>query len=401
MPAAERISPEPDVITDGRQRTIAKLITHDLRVDAETPVSRVIKLFEKNPDFDAVAVVGGRHPQIVSRPRFFRELGKRFGFALLEKQPVAAIAEDGSTAEAGADPVEVVALALERDTSRIYDDILVVEGAEVRGLVSFRALMSHHKELLLRSMAERSVLEDKARGLEEINRMQSEFMSNMTHELRTPVNTILGVVELIRGEENLTPALSKHITVLSTRARELGGIVNNILDRHRLDAGAMLPDCDEVDVFGLLHEMVDAFEPLAVAKGLSLQINFAASVRDPFPTDSAFVRRILTNLLSNAIKFTQYGRVTLEASRTPDVLQVSVSDTGIGIASEDLGRLFTRFGQLDATRAKRHAGTGLGLSIVKGLVEQLDGHVDVKSEPGQGTAFTVLLPAARIGYAIR
>ena len=162
MPAAERIVLEP-APKDGRQRTIAELITHDLRVDAETPVSRVIKLFEKNPDFDAVAVVGGRHPRIVSRPRFFRELGKRFGFALLEKQPVSAIAEDGSTAEAGADPVEVVALALERDTSRIYDDILVVEGAEVRGLVSFRALMSHHKELLLRSMAERSVLEDKAR----------------------------------------------------------------------------------------------------------------------------------------------------------------------------------------------------------------------------------------------
>jgi hypothetical protein len=169
---------------EARHRTIAELISHDLRVDEQTPVGRVIRLFEENPEFDAVAVVGGRHPRMVSRPRFFRELGKRFGYALLEKQPAASIAEDGSTAQASADPVEVVALALERDTARIYDDILVVEGRELRGLVSFRALMSHHKDLLVRSIAERSVLEDKARGLEELNRLQSEFMSNMTHELR-------------------------------------------------------------------------------------------------------------------------------------------------------------------------------------------------------------------------
>jgi len=234
-----------------------------------------------------------------------------------------------------------------------------------------------------------------------MNRMQSEFMSNMTHELRTPVNTILGVVELLRGENNLTPAQAKHISVLSTRASELGGIVNNILDRHRLDAGAMLPDCDEVDVFELLHETVEAFEPLAAAKGLTFQIHFAAAVKRPFPTDSAFLRRILTNLLSNAIKFTQYGRVVLEADRTDEVLQVSVSDTGTGIATADMERLFTRFGQLDSTKAKRHSGTGLGLSIVKGLVDQLGGQVDVRSEAGQGAAFTVTLPAAKIGYATR
>jgi signal transduction histidine kinase len=383
------------------RRTIADLITHDLRVDVGTPVGRVIKLFEKNPDFDAVAVVGGEYPRMVSRPRFFRELGKRFGYALLEKQPVAAIAEDGSTAKASADPVGVVAIALERETARIYDDILVVDGNELCGLVSFRALMSHHKDLLVRSIAERGVLEDRARGLEELNRMQSEFMSNMTHELRTPVNTILGLVELLKGEDSLSASHSKHLNVLSTRAAELGGIINNILDRHRLDAGALLPDCEEVDVFSLLEEMFDAFEPMAIAKGLGLRIHFAQALKRPFPTDLAFVRRIVTNLLSNAIKFTPFGTVTLFGDRTQDLLTLGVSDTGVGIDAADFDRLFTRFGQLDATRAKRHAGTGLGLSIVKSLVDQLGGHVEVKSEAGRGASFTVILPAARLGYETR
>ena len=386
---------------EARHRTIAELISHDLRVDEQTPVGRVIKLFEDNPQFDAVAVVGGRHPQMVSRPRFFRELGKRFGYALLEKQPVASIAEDGSTAQASADPVEVVALALERDTARIYDDILVVEGRELRGLVSFRALMSHHKDLLVRSIAERSVLEDKARGLEELNRLQSEFMSNMTHELRTPVNTILGLVDLLKGDEGLSATQAQRLGVLSNRATELGGIVNNILDRHRLDAGALLPDCEECDVLTLLEEMHDAFKPMAEAKGLNLRIHFGQALRRPFPTDAAFVRRIVTNLLSNAIKFTPFGAVTLQGDRTDDFLTLGVADTGPGILPADRERLFTRFGQLDATRAKRHAGTGLGLSIVKGLVDQLSGRIEVSSEPGEGARFLVTLPAARLGYETR
>jgi len=386
---------------DAKHRTIAELISHDLRVDEQTPVGQVIKLFEDNPQFDAVAVVGGRHPRMVSRPRFFRELGKRFGYALLEKQPVSSIAEDGSTAQASADPVEVVALALERDTARIYDDILVVDGRELRGLVSFRALMSHHKDLLVRSIAERSVLEDKARGLEEMNRLQSEFMSNMTHELRTPVNTILGLVDLLKGDDGLSATQAQRLGVLSNRASELGGIVNNILDRHRLDAGALLPDCEECDVLTLLEEMHDAFKPMADAKGLGLRIHFGHALRRPFPTDAAFVRRIVTNLLSNAIKFTPFGAVTIEGDRTDDLLILGVADTGPGILPADRERLFTRFGQLDATRAKRHAGTGLGLSIVKGLVDQLSGRIEVSSEPDEGARFLVTLPAARLGYETR
>jgi two-component system sensor histidine kinase/response regulator len=113
------------------------------------------------------------------------------------------------------------------------------------------------------------------------------------------------------------------------------------------------------------------------------------------------VRRIVTNLLSNAIKFTPFGAVTLEGDRTDEILTLGVADTGPGILPADRERLCTRFGQLDATRAKRHAGTGLGLSIVKGLVDQLSGRIEVRSEPGEGARFLVALPTARLGYETR
>jgi signal transduction histidine kinase len=372
--------------------SIRELVANTLSIRPDAPVKRAVQLFEDAPDADAIAVVGADEPRLLSRARFFLKLGRRFGYALFENREVSLLAEEAASVDAGADPVAVIALALERPPARIYDDIIVVDDRAFCGLVSMRALMAHHKDLLAASIAERGLLERRAQALQEINRLQSEFMSNMTHELRTPINTILGLVELLRSADDaLLGASRQRVELLGSRARELLGIVNNVLDRYRLDAGAMQPLIEDVELQPLLEEALQAAEPLAVGKPVRLLLRLEALPRW-FRTDPAFVRRIVTNLLGNAVKFTEAGTVTLEAQADAASLTIHVRDTGIGIRPADRERLFARFTQLESTKSKRHAGTGLGLSIVKSLVDALGGTIAVSSQLGSGAVFRVSLP---------
>jgi signal transduction histidine kinase len=378
-----------------RVRGILELVTTSLLVKGATPISQVVKLFEKNPGLDSIAVLDGLRLGMVARSRFFLELGRRFGFALFENRSVSLLMEEGSTVEADMDPVEVISLATRREDARIYDDILVVEAGRYVGTVSMRSLLAHHKDLLMASMGEVALLEERMRGLEELNRMQSEFVANMTHELRTPVNTILGLAQSLLGP-GASPEEKRRdqARLILSRGLDLLAVIDNILDVSKLEAGAMEPLVEDVSVEPLLRSAASAIVPLLQGRPLRGVIRFR-SLPASFHTDPVLLKRILSNLLSNAAKFTDMGTITLAAEGDGGALTISVRDTGAGIEAQDMQRLFKRFAQLEATKTKRHQGTGLGLAIVKGLVDLLGGSVFAESEPGKGTTFTIRLVDAR------
>jgi signal transduction histidine kinase len=377
-----------------RTNSVASLISSSHVVPASTPIGDVVRLFERHPEADSVAVADGSRLAMVVRPRFFLQLGRRFGYSLFENREVRLLAEEGSTVDASADPVEVVTLALAREPSRIYDDLLVIDCGKYLGTVSLRTLMAHHKDVLRASMAEISLLDERNQRLSALNEMQAEFMANMTHELRSPLNTMLGATRLLADDPQITVTQRRQVDLLARRGQELSGIIDNVLDLARLEAGRWQPLFEPVDLDALFEDALHAAEPLVLGKPVRVALKLMNLPRD-FVTDPVFLQRIVTNLLSNAAKFTDGGMVVLGAAGDGHWLTVHISDTGVGMRAEDLPRLFTRFTQLEATRTKRHAGTGLGLTIVKGLVDQLQGSVSVESREGAGTTFTVRLPDAR------
>lgn len=385
---------EPPPASPTLSDTIADLISSALRVTGETPIAEVVRLFEKHAEADSIAVSDGASLGLVVRPRFFLQLGKRFGYSLFEHRPVRLLSEEGSTVEASSEPVEVVTLALGREPSRIYDDLLVVEQGRYLGTVSMRTLMTHHKDVLRASMAELSELDQRNRQLAELHRAQGEFMANMTHELRSPLNIMLGVANLLAGDPDLGPEPRRLVDMLGARGQELLGIIDNILDLARLEAGRMQPLCEPVDIATLLEERLRGAEALVLGKPVRMSMKLL-NLPAAFSTDPVFLRRIVTNLLSNAAKFTDSGSIVLGAAGDGRRLSLHVSDTGVGIRAADLPRLFTRFTQLEATKTKRHAGTGLGLAIVKGLVDELHGTVAIESREGLGTTVSVSLPDGR------
>jgi signal transduction histidine kinase len=251
-----------------------------------------------------------------------------------------------------------------------------------------RSLLAHHKDLLVTSMAEVAVLDEKARTLEQTNRMQSEFVANMTHELRSPLNTILGVVRIMMGDAEMPGGHLRHLGLVAERGQELLSIINNLLDLSKIEAGAMTPIFEEVELRSLFKDLLHSAEPLGGTKPMRLEARLDG-LTPTFRTDPVFVRRIVSNLLSNAVKFTDAGAVALAAEGDQGAIVIRVSDSGIGIRSEDVERLFRKFTQLEATKTKRHAGTGLGLAIVKRLVDELNGSVSVETHQGSGTTFIV------------
>jgi signal transduction histidine kinase len=254
-----------------------------------------------------------------------------------------------------------------------------------------RSLLAHHKDLLVASLGERDALEARHRELQDLHRLQSEFLANVTHELRTPVNLMLGIGRVMMGDPELPRSQLKNLERLLARGQELLALVDNVLEVSRLEAGMVRVTPEAVHLGPFLEDVVRSLEPLLLGKPVALCTRLGP-LGPGFVTDPVLLRRVLTNLLANAVKFTDAGQVTLEADRRGSQLTLAVRDTGVGIAEEERPRLFSRFTQLDSTRRKRHAGAGLGLAIVKGLLEALGATISVESRPGHGTTFVVRLP---------
>jgi signal transduction histidine kinase/CheY-like chemotaxis protein len=229
----------------------------------------------------------------------------------------------------------------------------------------------------------------------EANQHKSVFLANMSHELRTPLNAILGFSELLSDDtEARYDADTRHrfLDQIHSSGKHLLGLINDILDLSKVEAGQMDLHLQEVAVDESVQIVLATVEPLARTKEIALDSGPDSALH--LVADPAKLKQMLLNLLSNAIKFTPNGGlVTIRARKVDSWIEIAVSDTGIGIAKSDLGRLFTEFQQLDAGPGREQEGTGLGLALTKRFAELHGGHVSVESVPGEGSTFILTLPA--------
>ncbi len=236
--------------------------------------------------------------------------------------------------------------------------------------------------------------------LYEMNQIKSDFLANMSHELRTPLNSIIGFSEVLEDVDALNNRQKRYVSNIRKSGRLLLDLINNILDLAKLEAGKMEASPSEFSLSPLATSLCDMIRPLAEKKNIQLDLESRAD-DSPVFQDQIKIRQILTNLLSNAIKFTpEGGRIKVVAKRVADdQIRLKVTDTGVGIADSDREIVFEKFRQgLSSvgsnTLTREVSGTGLGLSIVKELCILLGGTIELDSEVGRGSEFTVTLPAS-------
>ncbi len=235
-------------------------------------------------------------------------------------------------------------------------------------------------------------------ALFEMNRLKSDFLATMSHELRTPLNSIIGFSEVLSGSDRLTEKQRRYAANIQKSGKILLGMINDILDLAKIESGKMEVKADDFSIRDVCEGLVNLMRPQAEKKDLILECQIDESV-PLLRQDPGKLKQIIYNLLSNAVKFTpEGGRVTLRARAMGHHLVIEVIDTGIGIAEEDREAIFEKFRQVQppgtpgSVLTRQHEGTGLGLSIVRELTQLLGGKIELESQPGMGSTFTVRVP---------
>ncbi|MFV6026684.1 HAMP domain-containing protein [Streptomyces sp. NPDC056264] len=258
----------------------------------------------------------------------------------------------------------------------------------------------------------RQELEDRAQQLALASKYKSEFLANMSHELRTPLNSLLILAQLLAQNptRNLTAKQVEYAGIIHSAGSDLLQLINDILDLSKVEAGKMDLNPERVPLRRLLDYVEATFRPLTSQKSLAFSVATAAGVPVDLVTDDSRLRQVLRNLLSNAVKFTEHGSVELRIEPAADnelpvsvhrggpVVAFRVTDTGIGIATENLEAIFGAFQQADGTTNRKYGGTGLGLSISREIAYLLGGALTVTSVAGEGSTFTFYLPVTRTDF---
>jgi HAMP domain-containing protein/signal transduction histidine kinase/DNA-binding response OmpR family regulator len=264
-------------------------------------------------------------------------------------------------------------------------------------------------------MARRAV-EEKAEQLALTSKYKSEFLANMSHELRTPLNSLLILSKLLADNQqgNLNEKQTEFARTIHGAGADLLNLINDILDLSKIESGTVSIELGDMPLAGLKQHMERTFRQLASEKGLVFSVEFDESLPPTIRTDEKRLQQIVLNLLSNAFKFTAHGGVTLSARAATEgwspthpilrdadqAIEISVNDTGIGIPKDKQRLIFEAFQQADGTTSRKYGGTGLGLSISREIARLLGGELQVRSNPGEGSTFTLYVPIQSPGVPI-
>jgi signal transduction histidine kinase len=261
-----------------------------------------------------------------------------------------------------------------------------------------KELLKTYRSLENRSLELQAVnenLEEAKRIAESANKTKSQFLASMSHELRTPLNAIIGYSEMLieEVEELSTDEFSTDLEKILSSAKHLLELINDVLDISKIESGKMKLNLESFEVLPLLESVKSLSKPLFQKNKNKFLLKAPSQISEMY-SDSTKIRQNLLNLLSNAAKFTHEGNITLDIKfdSTQKWITFNVSDTGIGMTQEQLGKVFDAFTQADSTTTKKYGGTGLGLSITKRFCEMLGGQITVKSTVGKGSTFSMRLP---------
>ena len=227
--------------------------------------------------------------------------------------------------------------------------------------------------------------------LEQKTEHKQQFLAKMSHEVRTPLNGIYGITQLLQITDD-EKEKEDYLQTLSFSTQNLLHIVNEILDYSKIEKGKIELEIREINIKNVLDEIIHLFTPKCQEAGLYIKSEFGPTLPETIQSDSYRLTQIFTNLINNAIKFTQEGGITLHAKVSKDQLIFSVSDTGIGIPKEKQSSVFQEFNQADSSTSRNFGGTGLGLNITKDLVELFGGQITINSEEGKGSEFQFWIP---------
>ena len=238
-------------------------------------------------------------------------------------------------------------------------------------------------------------IQEKSRQLAEASQHKSQFLANMSHELRTPLNAIIGVTEMLREDAEAARQDLEPLDRVLGAGRHLLALINDILDLSKIEAGRMELLLESFTLPPLIADVVKTIEPLAAKNANQVAINCDGAI-GTLHADQMRLRQAILNLMSNANKFTERGTITVGARQGQedgrDWITLAVTDTGIGMTAEQMGKLFQEFSQASSTTASKYGGTGLGLAISRRFCQMMGGDITVESEVGRGSTFTIRLP---------
>jgi len=245
-------------------------------------------------------------------------------------------------------------------------------------------------------------LDDRAQDLKRASEQKSNFLSDMSHELRTPLTSVQNLARMLldRTDGDLTEEQERQVALISQAVNTVTELVNDLLDIAKIEAGRMTLRPTEFTVAELFGALQGICRPLLVSPSVTLSFEDLA-VGEPLRTDDQRLAQILRNFISNAIKFTEKGEIRVVATEEENGwLRLAVSDTGLGIARADQERVFQEYVQVDGPSQRRHPGTGLGLPLTRKLASLLGGRIELESELGHGSTFSVVIPRRHAAWSV-